>query len=56
MPQIHEFDPGHTDGISRADLLEGEQVPKELIYECQRSVDGIEHAGVGKGERNGRMG
>ncbi len=44
MPQFYEFDPGHADGIRREDLLEGELVPKELIYECERSLEGIEHA------------
>jgi hypothetical protein len=44
MPQIYEFDPGHADGIRYTDLMEGERVLNELIYECQRSLEGIEHA------------
>ena len=44
MPQYYEFDPGHADGIRHADLMEGERVLNELIYECQRSLEGIEHA------------
>ena len=44
MPQSYEFDPGHTDGIRHADLDAGVRVLNELIFECQRSVEGIEHA------------
>ena len=44
MPQIYEFDPGHADGIRHADLDAGVRVLNELIYECQRSLEGIEHA------------
>ena len=44
MPQIYEFDPGHADGIRHADLDAGERVLNEIIYECQRSLEGIEHA------------
>jgi len=43
-PQIYEFDPGHADGIRHADLDAGVRVLNELIYECQRSLEGIEHA------------
>jgi hypothetical protein len=44
MPQIYEFDPYHADGIRHADLIEGERILGELIYECQRSLEAIEHA------------
>ena len=44
MPQIYEFDPGHTDGIRHADLDAGVRVLNEVIYECQRSLEEIEHA------------
>jgi len=44
MPRIYEFDLGHTDGIRHADLDAGVRVLNELIYECQRSLEGIEHA------------
>ena len=44
MPQIYEFDPGHADGIRHADLDAGVRVLNELIFECQRSLEGIEHA------------
>jgi hypothetical protein len=44
MPQIYEFDPGHADGIRHADLDAGKRVLNELIYECQRSLEAIEHA------------
>ena len=44
MPQPYEFDLGHTDGIRHADLDAGVRVLNELIYECQRSLEGIEHA------------
>lgn len=44
MPQIYEFDPGHADGIRYTDLMEGERVLNELIYECQRSLEEIGHA------------
>jgi len=44
MPQIYEFDPGHADGIRHADLDAGERVLNEIIYECQRSLEGIGHA------------
>ena len=39
-----EFDPRDADGIRHADLMEGERILNELIYECQRSLEGIEHA------------
>ena len=44
MPQYYEFDPGHADGIRHADLDAGERVLKEMIYECQKSLEGMEHA------------
>ena len=44
MPQIYEFDPGHADGIRHADLDAGARVLNEMIYECQRSLEGIEYA------------
>ena len=44
MPQPYEFDPGHADGIRHADLDAGERVLNEIIYECQQSLEGIEHA------------
>ena len=44
MPQIYEFDPLHADGIRHADLDAGVRVLNEVIYECQRSLEGIEHA------------
>jgi len=44
MPQPYEFDLLHTDGIRHADLDAGVRVLNELIYECQRSLEGIEHA------------
>ena len=44
MPQIYEFDLAHTDGIRHADLDAGERVLNEIIYECQRSLEGIECA------------
>jgi hypothetical protein len=44
MPQVYEFDLLHTDGIRHVDLDAGERVLNEVIYECQRSLEGIEHA------------
>ena len=44
MPNIYEFDPQHAEGIRHADLIEGERVLNDLIYECQQSLEGIEHA------------
>jgi len=44
MPRPYEFDPLHADGIRHADLDAGVRVLKELIFECQRSLEGIEHA------------
>ena len=44
MPQPYEFDLGHTDGIRHADQGAGVRVLNEVIYECQRSLEGIEHA------------
>jgi hypothetical protein len=38
MPPYYEFDPQH------ADLIEGQRVLNDLIYECQKSLKGIEHA------------
>jgi hypothetical protein len=44
IPQHYEFSPQDADGIRHADLLEGERILKDLIYECQQSLEGIEHA------------
>jgi hypothetical protein len=44
MPQPYEFDLLHADGIRHADLDAGVRVLNELIYEYQRSLEGIEHA------------
>jgi hypothetical protein len=44
MPQYYEFDPQHADGIRHADLDAGVRVLNELIFECQRSLEGSEHA------------
>ena len=44
MPQYYEFDPQHADGIRHADLDAGERILKDLIYECQKSLEGIEYA------------
>ena len=44
MPQPYEFDLLHADGIRHADLDAGVRVLNELIFECQRSLEGIEHA------------
>ena len=44
MPQIYEFDPQDADGIRHVDLDAGVRVLNETIYECQRSLEGIEHA------------
>ena len=44
MPQPYEFDLLHAEGIRHADLDAGVGVLNELIYECQRSLEGIEHA------------
>ena len=44
MPQYYEFDPQHADGIRHADLDAGERILKDLIYEFQKSLEGIEHA------------
>ena len=44
MPQPYEFDLLHADGIRHADLDAGVSVLNEVIHECQRSLEGIEHA------------
>ena len=44
MPQPYEFDLLHTDGIRHVDLDLGVRVLNELIFKCQRSLEGIEHA------------
>jgi hypothetical protein len=44
LPQPYEFDLLHADGIRHADLDAGVRVLNELIFECQRSLEGIEHA------------
>ncbi len=44
MPQPYEFHLLHADGIRYADLDAGVRVLNELIYECQRSLEGIVHA------------
>jgi len=61
LSQICRFDPGHADGIRRAELDAGARVFNEMISQCQRSPEGIEQrkaghgaAGVGQAEGNGR--
>jgi hypothetical protein len=44
MARPYEFDLLHADGIRHADLDAGVRVLNELIFECQRSLEGIEHA------------
>ena len=44
ISQISEFAPGRAAGIRHADLMAGERVLNELIYERQRSLEAIEHA------------
>jgi hypothetical protein len=44
MPQPYGFDLLHADGIRHADLDAGVRVLNELIFECQRSLEGIGHA------------
>jgi hypothetical protein len=44
MPLYYEFDPQHADGIRHADLIEGERILKDVIHECQQSLEAIEHA------------
>ncbi|MFM8703023.1 MAG: hypothetical protein ACKOHG_04005, partial [Planctomycetia bacterium] len=56
MPQIYEFDPGHADGIRHADLDAGVRVLNEVIYECQRSLEGILRAAFSSVSRNSRYG
>jgi len=34
----------HDDGIRYVDLIEGERVLNEVIYECQRGLEEIRHA------------
>jgi hypothetical protein len=41
MPQVYEYDPQHADGVRYADVIEGEQVLSEIIYECQRSLEAM---------------
>jgi hypothetical protein len=43
MPQPYEFDLLHADGIRHADLDAGLRGLNELIFECQQSLEGIEH-------------
>jgi len=42
--QPYEFDLLHADGIRHADLDAGVSVLNEVIHECHRSLEGIEHA------------
>jgi hypothetical protein len=44
MPQPYEFDLLHADGIRHVDLDAGKRVLNGLIFECQQSFEGIEHA------------
>ena len=44
LSPIDEFDLLHADGIRHADLDAGVRVLNELIFECQRRLEGIEHA------------
>jgi hypothetical protein len=44
MPQIYEFDLGHTDGIRRPDVDAGERILNDIIHECRRGLEGIELA------------
>jgi hypothetical protein len=41
MPNIYEFDIQQCDGVRLADLTQGERVLNEIIFECQRSLEGI---------------
>jgi hypothetical protein len=41
--RTYNFDPGHGDGKRHADLDAVVRVLNELIYERQRSLEGIEH-------------
>jgi hypothetical protein len=56
MPQPYEFDLLHADGIRHADLDAGVRVLNELIYECQRSLEGIKHASWTWRREGGRRG
>ena len=44
MPQPYGCDPGHGDAIRHADLDAGERVLREMVYECQKSLEAIGHA------------
>ena len=44
MPRPYEFDPTHSDGITHADLDAGVRVLSDVIAECQRSLEDVEHA------------
>ena len=56
MPQPYEFDPGHADGTRYVDWAEGERVLNEIIYECQRSLEGIANAKIDQEARSCAMG
>ena len=56
MPQPYEFDPGRVDGIRHADFDAGEQVLNEMIYECQRSLEGIASAKIDQEARAWALG
>ena len=38
--------PGYADGTRYVDWAEGERVLNEIIYECQRSLEGIANAKI----------
>ena len=50
---VYEFDPGHADGIRHVALDAGVRVLNEMIFECQRSLEGIEHARLDLDARGG---
>jgi hypothetical protein len=52
MLSIYGFDPGHADGIRYVDWVEGERVLNEIIYECQRSLEGIANAKIDQEARS----
>lgn len=56
MPQPYEFDLQHSDGIRHADLDHGERILWDLVWECEKSQEGIACARLDLEARSVRRG
>jgi hypothetical protein len=52
MPQPYEFDLQHAEGTRYAAWSEGERILHDVIFECQRNLQEIEHAKIDQEARS----